>query len=76
MTQTIASLEKEIHELETKKKEIVSKMSQPETYQDIALIVSLQKEYSSSKAELESKYENWEEARLELQEILDKIKLL
>lgn len=74
LAKEIVALEEKIHELETRKKEIENKMSQQETYQESALIVSLQKEYANIKMVLEFKYERWEEAKLNLEDVLSKVR--
>jgi len=69
----VDSLELKINTLEAKKIEMEQSLAKPETYKDSASSVALQKEYASIKKELKKLYENWESARLELEDLLDQL---
>jgi len=69
----VDSLELKINTLEAKKIEMEQSLSKPETYKDSSFSVALQKDYVSVKKELEISYENWESARLELEDLLDQL---
>ena len=73
LQERVGSLEKAIDSLEKRKKEIEERLILPETYKDTADSVSLQKEYASVKKELSGFYEDWEIARLELEELLSRL---
>ena len=69
----VDSLELKINTLETKKIEIEKCLSEPETYKDSSSSVAIQMEYVLVKKELEKFYENWESARLELEDLLNQL---
>jgi len=69
----IERLEGRIEELEAGKREIENEMERPETYQNAGYIVSLQKKYADIRKNLQSSYERWEKAKLELEEIMRRI---
>jgi len=69
----IERLERRIEELETGKREIENEMERPETYQDAGYIVSIQKKYADIRKNLQSSYERWGKAKLELEEIMKRI---
>jgi len=69
----IESLELKIEKLETRKKEVEAQLTRPETYKNEALAVSLPGEFGSIKEDLQNCYERWEEAQLELEEIMSRI---
>ncbi len=75
LTRQIESLEQKIAALEARKAEIEKLMADPATYRDTALATSLPYEYSRIKDELSSCYEQWEQAQLELEAVLEKIAL-
>ena len=72
----VDSLELKINKLEAKKNEMEQILAKPETYKDPTSSVALQKDYTSAKKELEKSYENWESVRLELEDLLNQIKIL
>ncbi|MBS3818147.1 ATP-binding cassette domain-containing protein [bacterium] len=73
LNQEIENIEAKIHDLEKEKSEIEEKMSQPKTYKEGDLIVSLQKNHARIQTELEDLYKKWEDAKLELEEILSQL---
>ncbi|HLP47783.1 MAG TPA: ABC transporter C-terminal domain-containing protein, partial [Candidatus Kapabacteria bacterium] len=70
----VADCEDKINKLETAKKDLEFKMAQPETYQDGRLAVSLQKEYSAVKKDLQMITGKWEEAQIALDELANSLK--
>lgn len=70
LNQEIENLEKKIDGLEKEKSEIEQKMTHPQTYEDGKLIVSLQKKHAYLINQLENLYQQWEKAKLELEDIL------
>jgi len=66
-------LEIKINKLEANKTEMELLLAKPETYKDSSSSVALQKNYASTKKELEKSYENWESVRLELEDLLTQI---
>ena len=70
------SLELKIHTLEEKKKEMEQSLANPETYKDSSSSVAIQKDYAATKKELEKSYEIWESVKLELENLLNQIKIL
>lgn len=75
LTRQIELLEQKITALESRKTEIESLMADPATYKDTALAASLPYEYSKIKNELATCYDQWDQAQLELEQILEKITL-
>ena len=69
----IQTLEQEIEEMEVKKEEFEARMADPGTYKNGELAASLQKEYTAVKENLNKKYSRWENAQIELEEILNQI---
>lgn len=65
----INELEDRIGMLETRIREIEVEMASPDTYQDKARTVSLQKEYAAAKKDLQVNSEKWEEAQLKYEEL-------
>jgi len=76
LTRQIESLEKKIASLEARKNEIEALMANPATYQDTALATSLPYEYSQVQDELSVCYNQWEQAQLELEDVLKRITLM
>lgn len=70
LNKEIENFEEKINSLEREKSEIEEKMTQPQTYKEGDLIISLQKNHARIQTELEKLYKKWEEAKLELEEIL------
>lgn len=69
----VDALEAKIDELETRKGELETKMARPETYDDSALAVILQKEHATVSKELEETNSQWEEALTNLEEVIQSI---
>ncbi len=70
LTGLIESLEAEIERLEDQKERLELSLSNPESYQDPMLAITLQREYDSTLKELELKETQWEEAHLQLDDLL------
>jgi prefoldin subunit 5 len=73
LTNEIELLEAKIAALEKRKSEIENLMENPETYQKSGLATTLPYEYSRIQEELQSCYDRWEQAQVELDEVLKTI---
>ena len=69
----VTSLEQQIEEREKKKEHLEFEMALPETYEDSDRVVILQKEYATLQKDLEHSYRRWEEAQLELDELVNQV---
>jgi ATP-binding cassette, subfamily F, member 3 len=66
----VRGLEKRIGEAESGKKELESRMADPETYGGGSLIGQLQKDHASVERELRDLYDAWEAAQRELEDAI------
>jgi len=73
LNQEIERLETRIDEQEKRLKEIEAEMADPQTYSKSERVVELQKQHTSLKRELPSLYEEWEQKRLQLEELIKSI---
>jgi ATP-binding cassette subfamily F protein 3 len=73
LDEEIARLEEKIDWLETQKKTIENRLSQPATYQDGEQVIKLQKDYARLKEDLKNCYARWEKAKLNLEDLLAKL---
>jgi ATP-binding cassette, subfamily F, member 3 len=73
LQKNVDSLEENIDRLETRKSELEAQLAAPETYDHSVLAVKLQKEYGSVTKELEESNAKWEEALMELEELMESI---
>jgi ATP-binding cassette subfamily F protein 3 len=73
LTNEIERLEAKIAALEKRKSEIENLMANPDTYKNSELATTLPFEYSRIQEELQSSYDRWEQAQVELDEVLKKI---
>ncbi len=73
LTNEIELLETKIAALEKRKSEIENLMANPETYKNNELATTLPHEYSRIQEELQSCYDRWEQAQVELDEVLKAI---
>ena len=69
----VNSLEGKIGKMEEKKDALEFDMARPETYEDSEKVVTLQKEHATLKKDLEDCYRQWEEAQLEMEELMEKL---
>ncbi|MCP4399610.1 MAG: ABC-F family ATP-binding cassette domain-containing protein [bacterium] len=69
----VNSLEKKIEKMEERKEALEFEMARPETYENSVKIVDLQKEHATLKKELEDCYRQWEEAQLEMEDLMEKL---
>ena len=70
LKRAVSDAEKLIEQGEARKQQIELDMGNPETYGNKEQIVLLQREYATLKKELEDAYRRWEDAQLELEELL------
>ncbi|PIE35721.1 ABC transporter [candidate division KSB3 bacterium] len=73
LRKTVKSLERHIEKAEEEKDALEFEMARPETYEDSKKIVALQKGHTGLKKELEDLYRQWEEAQLELEELIKQL---
>jgi ATP-binding cassette subfamily F protein 3 len=73
LQKAIASLETRIEQWEARKELIEFDMALPQTYEDPERVVTLQKEHANLQKDLEGAYRRWEEAQLELEEVLSQL---
>jgi len=66
----IRKLEGQIEDLESRKTGLESRMADPQTYSQRALIGQLQQEYSAAEKELKGLYADWESAQEELEAVM------
>jgi ATP-binding cassette subfamily F protein 3 len=71
LNRLIKKLEVDIEGYESQKTELEFTMSLPETYEDGEQVEALQKTYVNLKTTLEDAYRQWEEAQLELEELMN-----
>lgn len=71
----IGEIENAVENLEVRKKEIENELIRPETYRDTQKAVHLQREYTRLKKDLQNFYARWEEAKLNLEDLLAKPKV-
>ena len=69
----VNSLEGKIEKMEERKDALEFDMAKPETYEDSEKVVTLQKEHATLKKELEDYYRKWEEAQLEMEELMEQL---
>jgi len=70
LNRLIKKSETDIEDYETRKAELEFHLSLPETYENGGQVAELQKAYAQVKIELEGAYRKWEEAQLELEELM------
>ncbi len=70
----IADLESKIEEAEQRKVQLETLLADPKTYQNSEEAVRLQKEYDALQKNLSSWEDRWEEANMELEALLEKVK--
>lgn len=73
LQEEVSLLEDRISLLETAKKSLEERMSRPETYDDSQLAVTLQKEYATTRKDLETYTLKWENAQTELDRLMDEL---
>ena len=73
LRKTVNSVERQVEKCEARKEKLEFEMALPETYEDSGKVVVLQKEYANLKKELEDLYRQWEEAQLELEELVSQL---
>ncbi|MDZ7317944.1 MAG: ABC-F family ATP-binding cassette domain-containing protein [candidate division KSB1 bacterium] len=73
LTSEVAMLEQTIADLEKKQLEIENELAKPETYQNSERSRTLPAEYRRIKEQLQSCYDRWAEAQIELEELLKRI---
>ena len=73
LEKAIEKTEGTIENLEVRQKEIENELALPETYRDRERIVLLQKEYTRLKKDLRNSYAEWEELKLNLEDLLAKL---
>ncbi len=69
----VTALEQQIEEQEKQKEHLEFEMARPETYQESTHVIILQKEYAVLQKDLEHAYRRWEEAQLELEELVSQV---
>jgi len=73
LNQEIEQLETRIDEQEKRLKETEAEMADPQTYSKSERVVELQKQHASIKRELPKLYADWEQKRLQLEDLLRSI---
>ncbi len=69
----VTALEQQIEEQEKQKEHLEFEMARQETYQESTHVIILQKEYAVLQKDLEHAYRRWEEAQLELEELVSQV---
>jgi ATP-binding cassette, subfamily F, member 3 len=70
LNRLVKKLEAEIDKHEGRKTELEFQLSLPKTYENGDQVAELQKAYADTNVDLEGAYRKWEEAQLELEELL------
>jgi ATP-binding cassette subfamily F protein 3 len=73
LNKEIERLETQIDELEQRLNDIEAEMADPQTYSKSERVVELQKQHASIKRDLPSLYDEWEQKRLQLEDLLKSI---
>ncbi len=73
LEEAIDRTEGRIEKMEARQKEIETELTLPETYRDRERIVCLQKEYTQLKKDLANSYAEWEELKLNHEDLMTKL---
>ena len=74
LQKTIDRIETDIEESESRFRKMEVKLADPETYRDGTDIAQLNKNYGELKARIEGLYDSWESHRLQLENLLKRLK--